>query len=565
MNLQNQSCTKEPASLVLLSDFGSEPDNVTAMLAEQGYSCTSVTTVGEVAERVAGGGVDLLIITCSANPWRDLMQMRQRAASYLPVLVISDQLDDAVLDHYAAAEIDAVICRPVNFRLLLLKIRSSLRLRQLYQHEFNQKAELLAYRRKNELEREIATKLFGDVLKTDFLRTDAVEVAMAPEALLHGDIVLVAKTPENHLYLLVGNFTGRGVLAAIVATPLAEIFYGMTRKGFDIAEIVVEINTKLCKLLPADQFVAATLVALYPDSNVLHTVTCGLPEHFLIDHASRRCKTIPSLNSPLGLRADIEIQAQTYSVCESDSLYLFTAPAFAVENAAGQPFGWQRIVDTILQGPDDSIKNLHARFADYPGGSGRQNQYSLVKLNCAVDSVPWADSGSEPVQQTVPAMNWKQMMEFEVDALRKVNPVPVLVDTLMDIQGLQNQRQTIFLIVSELFANALDHGVLGLESSLKSSPEGFMRFYALKEERLQTQRDGKIRLSFAHRPTKRGGRLIIKVIDSGQGFDWQNWRPALDDNVGYSGRGIKLLETLCTSVVYQGLGNRVTAVFDWQR
>lgn len=457
------------------------------------------------------------------------------------------------------------ICRPVNFRWLLLKIRSSLRLRQLYRHEFTQKTELLAYRRKNELEREIATKLFNDVLKAEFLATDAVQVAMGPQALFNGDIVLVAKTPENHLYLLVGDFNGHGVLAAIVATPLAEIFYGMTRKGFDITEIVAEINTKLYKLLPANRFLAATLVALYPDSNVLHTVTCGLPEHFLVNHAKRRCKVIPSLNSPLGLRADIDIQAQTYSVCENDCLYLLTAPTFAAENSTGEPFGRQRILDTILQGPEHSIKNLQARLVDYTGGSDRQNQYSLVKLNCAVDSVPWADNGAESVQQNMPAMHWKQMMEFEVDALRKVNPVPVLVDTLMEIQGLQNQRQTIFLIVSELFTNALDHGVLGLDSSLKSSPEGFMRFYALKEERLQTQRDGKIRLSFVHRPTERGGRLIIKVADSGQGFDWRNRRLALDDNVGYSGRGIKLLETLCTSVVYQGCGNRVTAVFDWQR
>lgn len=156
------------------------------------------------------------------------------------------------------------------------------------------------------------------------------------------------------------------------------------------------------------------------------------------------------------------------------------------------------------------------------------------------------------------------MMEFDIDSLRLINPVPVMVNTLMEIQGLQNYRQDIFMIVSELFANALDHGVLGLDSGLKSSPEGFMRFYALKDERLQQLTQGKVRLLFIHQPTEQGGRLVVKVLDSGNGFDWHGRGRAQASNEAYCGRGVILLETLCSSVVYHGCGNRVTAVFDWQ-
>lgn len=135
----------------------------------------------------------------------------------------------------------------------------------------------------------------------------------------------------------------------------------------------------------------------------------------------------------------------------------------------------------------------------------------------------------------------------------------------MEIQGLQDHRQSIFMIVNELFANALDHGLLELDSQIKSTPEGFMEFYELKEKRLQDCVKGKIRFQFIHQPLDAGGRLVIKVTDSGNGFCWQQrLQQSLDVNLGFSGRGLKLLETLCRSLTYHGRGNRVTAVFDWQ-
>ena len=40
-------------------------------------------------------------------------------------------------------------------------------------------------------------------------------------------------------------------------------------------------------------------------------------------------------------------------------------------------------------------------------------------------------------------------------------------------------------VLSELFANAIDHGLLKLDSSIKEQPDGFFLFYQMKEEKIK--------------------------------------------------------------------------------
>ncbi len=553
-------------AIVFFRDAGpdAEIDHLECQIIGQGYICRPATSVAEVLAMIESQPIDLLIVACRHWQWQALAAVREAADSYLPIVLISESINDNLLERCASVDIDTVLCRPVNFGLLLFKIRSSLRLSELYRREREQKNRLLDYWQMSDLEQEVAAKLFNSVLKADFLETDAVSVSMSPMALFNGDLVLVAKTPENHLHLLLGDFTGHGLAASIAATPLADIFYGMTRKGFDISEIVVEVNTKLHRMLPANRFLAATLVALYPEDSMLKTITCGLPDHYLVNGVDKSYRAITSSNIPLGIQAAIEPDAQLHRVGEHDSLYLLTDGVFEAENARGELFGAERVLQAILESRDSDFDILQRRLAEHTGGAVRKDDNTMVVLRCAVDSVPWGGSQVQAAGHKLAAMTWKQMMEFDIDSLRCTNPVPVIVNTLTELQGLQGHRQAIFLIVTELFANALDHGVLQLDSAEKNTPEGFLRFYELKQQRLQTLSAGKIRLFFSHHPTDVGGRLIVKVADSGSGFDWRRHRTDLEHNSGYSGRGIALLEQLCSSVTYHGRGNRVTVAFDWQ-
>ena len=121
------------------------------------------------------------------------------------------------------------------------------------------------------------------------------------------------------------------------------------------------------------------------------------------------------------------------------------------------------------------------------------------------------------------------------------------------------QRQALRLILAELFNNALEHGVLGLDSRIKGTPEGFARYLQLREERLQNLQQGhvecRIDLDDAH--------LRLQIKDSGPGFDFAGWQAHHETATErLHGRGLLLVRWLAGNLHFADQGS--LAVVDYR-
>ena len=161
------------------------------------------------------------------------------------------------------------------------------------------------------------------------------------------------------------------------------------------------------------------------------------------------------------------------------------------------------------------------------------------------------------------ACQWAVAMQFEIEGLRLMNPVPAIIDELTKLHGLNGPREMIFTIISELFTNALDHGLLRMDSLQKQTPEDFLHFYELRQERLNSATSGTIKIAIDYLPNSDGGQFIVDVQDSGEGFNINDIFSDLDNNQSFFGRGIQLVTQLCSTIEYNPCGNRVKAVYDW--
>lgn len=130
------------------------------------------------------------------------------------------------------------------------------------------------------------------------------------------------------------------------------------------------------------------------------------------------------------------------------------------------------------------------------------------------------------------------------------------------------------LVVVELMNNAIDHGVLKLESRLKAEANGFTRYYNERERRLSDLHFGWIEVSIE---VSANQTLCIRVLDSGNGFDYRALHGALHggaqstqvagaetgkraENLNEAdtyGRGLAILNDLCETVAHVGCGNEV--------
>jgi len=178
---------------------------------------------------------------------------------------------------------------------------------------------------------------------------------------------------------------------------------------------------------------------------------------------------------------------------------------------------------------------------------------------------------------------------YNAEQLQDPELVSRLVQRIVVACDLRGDNTYLQLVVVELMNNALDHGVLKLESIMKAEANGFTRYYKERERRLADLRSGWIEVSIE---VIDNTSLCIRVLDSGNGFDYRAYRhsvrsgladtglaseagekrySAVKDMTGESagehrvnfritdtyGRGLTILNELCDTVTHVGCGNEV--------
>ena len=142
------------------------------------------------------------------------------------------------------------------------------------------------------------------------------------------------------------------------------------------------------------------------------------------------------------------------------------------------------------------------------------------------------------------------------------DPLQFLMTMIMEVWELRRHKENVHLILSELLSNALDYGVLGLDPALRRTPEGFGKFFSLRQNAMETLEAGWIKVDVQHIPQIEKSMLVIRMEDSGPGFDPSGIdEGTLTGNLACNGRGIQLVRSLCKSLSYNKKGNCAEAVY----
>jgi anti-sigma regulatory factor (Ser/Thr protein kinase) len=158
---------------------------------------------------------------------------------------------------------------------------------------------------------------------------------------------------------------------------------------------------------------------------------------------------------------------------------------------------------------------------------------------------------------------WQFALTLTMHQIKKLDVVPLLLDMVQQIEKDKERSGEIFMILSEIFNNALDHGVLKLDSSLKHHEDGMEKYFDERATRLANTENGHVQLNLEKILNADGTAFLrIVVSDSGDGFDYQR----VVDNIATSsqrhGRGISLLHHVCRTVQYLNGGSEILVEFD---
>ena len=489
---------------------------------------------------------------------------------FTPVIFLTGMTEEADLAKCIAHGGDDFLTKPYSQVLLRAKIEALSRIRALHALVTAQNAELLTRRKKDEGEQEVAHAIFQNILREGDLAHPNLTWQLSPAELLSGDVLLAAPTPHGLLHVMIGDFTGHGLSAAVGAVPVAEAFYSMTQSGFAIGSIAAEINHKLRLILPTNLFCAACLLEWDPTGRRITCWNGGMPDGLVIRRQDGLVRRLRSRHLPLSLLNEKQFDAstETIEVQTGDRIYLYSDGLIEARNAAGEMFGCDRLEQQLLhlveQCPAELCACMVNEVTRFRGGEPAHDDIAFVQLICdPVVSPPCADVRPPRVYRDTASRNWHIELALEAETLHRLDPLPTLMRTLADIQDLAEHKQTIFTILAELLANAIDHGLLGLNSSMKNTPQGFAEYYKQRDALLAHLHQGLLRVQIEHSRKDTGGRLVIHVQDSGPGFDFHRLVSAIDGSERYCGRGIPLVRAFCESLTYRGNGNTVEAVYVW--
>jgi anti-sigma regulatory factor (Ser/Thr protein kinase) len=174
-----------------------------------------------------------------------------------------------------------------------------------------------------------------------------------------------------------------------------------------------------------------------------------------------------------------------------------------------------------------------------------------------------ADIVEERPIYTAAVNHWQWQAEWCGEQLAVVPRFARLLTALDQGGQLQPHIATLETILTELYNNALDHGVLSLDSSTKDEPDGFCQYYKEREALLGQPLllPGWIRLHLQCYHRQDSGELELEIQDSGAGFIARKWQAPAGADQSW-GRGICIVTELADTITYSECGTAVRALID---
>ena len=306
---------------------------------------------------------------------------------FIPVIFLTALNEADAMVRCIDAGGDDFLCKPYKQEILRAKIRAMERIRNLTRTVAEQHHEIQRQHTLLLKEQVLAEQIYTRAVTADNIPSKYIKSVLRAMTIFSGDMLLTADCPDGKLHVLLGDFTGHGLNAAVGVLPAAEVFRAMTAKGFSAAEILSAINSKLHRLLPTGMFMTACFVVVEEDLHCLTVWNAGMPEALVLgadDGQFRVLKhRIVSQYLPLGIldKMDTQLAPLTLPINQGDCILLCSDGLSDAVNASGEEFGLARYEQAATSTPN-SFQAVVTALETFCDGQPFNDDVSFVEIQC---------------------------------------------------------------------------------------------------------------------------------------------------------------------------------------
>lgn len=531
------------------------------MLYNAGYESCSVAENGEQAiAKFVHDKPDLVlldVIMPGLSGFDVATRLRNHTdGAYLPILFITALEDKESLVKCLEVGGNDFVTKPFDSHILIAKIRAHLKIRALSKYIEHQNQTLRIYQQRVAREHAIVEHIFSHAIVNNPQVLAHFDCCLKPAETFNGDLFLCEPSPSGGIYFLVGDFTGHGLASAIGALPVTQAFQALSRRGSAVSEFVSELNKILLRFLPGDMFMAAVIGEIDVSGSKINYWQGGMPALIVTADNPSEFRCFPSRHMALGIveAKELDTDCETVKLTAHQQLIIYSDGLIEMARGNNQMLLEEGLLQLVTeqQKARGSVTAdvLYRQVKDRVGVNVFDDDITLVIFTAGPIN---AEVGEQ--QQGLPSSH---EILLEPKHLKQPDIVQRVLQLAGNCEGIERVRAILYTVLSELLNNAVEHGLLRLDSSLKADDNGFHRYYALREEALEKLTQGYVRIAISSQPAEQ--QILISVEDSGVGFEWAGIQTASDE-ASY-GRGLALLYTLSRKMWFENDGRKICCLLD---
>ncbi|EGM70015.1 fused response regulator/phosphatase [Shewanella sp. HN-41] len=553
--------------ILVVDDDPVASQSISNFIHGKGYNVIVCNNLEEAFFELSQNEVDLILANYLQTDGTALMLLAhlEKAEKEIPVIVINEKKESqAILDCFKMGVLDFVI-KPINVELFWYKAECLLSRVQLQDKVKQQRVELEEMLYEKAREEQMARHLFEHLVNIDNVNFDFIRTFCQASANFSGDIILNGISPNGNLFLMLADSTGHGLSAAMPIMRVASTFRAMVSKDFSLVALLSELNEKVYRENPGDRFIACIILEADFHRKKLYIWNGGMPPVYMQGHCNdasspqAECNDrFHSTNMALGILPPYTFIADIFTIDFPEQGYacLFSDGLIDQHTIYGTPFGITHLRSLFKEHEGELTQFLKDNLNQYFSDQNIADDITVCTLDFKMLNA-WHHRRDLSLLKSSLDGEFSWDVKISGPMLLKADYLSTLNQFLSTFGFATNFCQKAFTVVAELFNNALDHGVLKLDSRLKNDPDGFELYHSIREsnsERLTAEDWVKVNITWCS--TK---ELHICVADSGTGFKEQE---ASSDYPELSGRGLSLVKALCKDYELISPGNITKVIME---
>lgn len=373
-------------TILVVDDVMPNRKLLNALLARQGYKVIEAENGQEAVDIVKEQSVDLIFMDIMMPVMDGYVATRTikefLGDHFIPIIMVT-----ALDEHQGMAKCiqegaDDYLTKPIDAVLLNSKLFAMERIRKLHYLQIEQNRKLQQIQARIADEQKLAESILNTALNQRKDDISNVTSTVEPAELFSGDLVLQTALDNGDWMVLINDFTGHGLPAAVGTVPVTETFYTMSSKGLRHGDILKELNYKLKNFLPVNMFMCCAFLHYSADKNAIELWNGGMPRILFKDgETGKVTATYDSTDVPLGIvdKTEDEFTFEQLTMKHGDALVIYSDGLTEAENINGEQFGLDRLIATVEASPaDQQESNIISAWKEFQGDGRQLDDVTLV-------------------------------------------------------------------------------------------------------------------------------------------------------------------------------------------